>query len=117
MAEPRQRAPRNGKLFPDGHRSVPNRLDESDRRVRDSLREFLEREVAPDLPAVDAEPVSKAAAVEYQRSLGELGIGPGAGEVAAFAGRDRPLKCYHYLDEGTNVRLLLPSCELDEVNE
>lgn len=60
------------------------RLDESDRMFRETLREFLEREVAPDLPDVDSEPVSKADAVEYQRELGELGVGPGAGEEAAF---------------------------------
>jgi len=60
-------------------------LDESDRMVRDTLREFLEREIAPDLPAVDAAPVSKADAIDYQRQLGELGVGPGAGEDAELA--------------------------------
>lgn len=60
------------------------RLDESDRMVRDTVREFMEREVAPDLPAVDEEPVSKEQAVEYQRALGGLGVGPGAGEEASL---------------------------------
>lgn len=60
------------------------RLDEADRMFRETLREFLEREVAPDLPEADEAPVSKAEAIEYQRALGELGVGPGAGEDAAF---------------------------------
>ncbi|WP_254821632.1 acyl-CoA dehydrogenase family protein [Haloglomus halophilum] len=60
------------------------RLDESDRMFRDTLREFLEREVAPDLPEADHEPVSKEQAVTYQRDLGDLGVGPGAGEDASF---------------------------------
>jgi alkylation response protein AidB-like acyl-CoA dehydrogenase len=60
-------------------------LDDSDRMFRDTLREFLEREVAPDLPEADAGPVSKAEAIEYQRALGELGVGPSAGDDAELA--------------------------------
>jgi alkylation response protein AidB-like acyl-CoA dehydrogenase len=59
-------------------------LSEEDRMFRESLREFLEEEVAPDLPEADKEPMSKEEAVEYQLMLGELDIGPGAGEDAAF---------------------------------
>ncbi len=59
-------------------------LDDSDRLVRDTLREFLEVEIEPDLPAADAGPVSKAEAVEYQTRLGELGVGPGAGDDASL---------------------------------
>lgn len=60
------------------------RLDEADRMFRDTLRDFLEREVEPDLPEADEGPVTKEQAIEYQRALGELGVGPGAGEDAAF---------------------------------
>lgn len=60
------------------------RLEEEDRIFRDTLREFLEQEIAPDLPEADREPLTKQQAVEYQLALGELGVGPGAGEEAGF---------------------------------
>ncbi len=53
--------------------------------IRDSLRDFLEAEIAPDLPEADREPMSKADAIEYQQTLGELGIGPGDVEGDGFA--------------------------------
>lgn len=59
-------------------------LRDTDRLFRENLREFMEREIAPDLPEADRKPVSKEAAVDYQCALGELGVGPGAGEDAAF---------------------------------
>ena len=59
-------------------------LDEQDRMFRESLREFLREEVQPDLPDADTEPMDKKDAVEYQLALGELGVGPGAGEEAVF---------------------------------
>ena len=48
-------------------------MDDSDRVFRDTFREFLEREVAPDLLETAAGPVSKAEAIAYQRALGEVG--------------------------------------------
>jgi alkylation response protein AidB-like acyl-CoA dehydrogenase len=59
-------------------------LSEQDRMFRESLREFLQKEVEPDLPEADREPMDKEEAVEYQLALGELGVGPGAGEEAEF---------------------------------
>lgn len=59
----------------------------ADRRMfRDTLREFMEAEIRPDLPEADHGPVSKEEAIAYQQALGELGIGPGAtGEEDGFA--------------------------------
>jgi len=65
------------------------RLGEEQRLFRGTLREFLENEVRPDLPEVDQAPVTKAQAIEYQRSLGELGVGPGA--IGEDGGFDDPL--------------------------
>ncbi len=55
-------------------------LDEETALFRRELRRFLDAEVAPDLPEVDRTPVSKEQAVKYQTALGDLGVGPGAGE-------------------------------------
>ncbi|PSP67256.1 acyl-CoA dehydrogenase [Halobacteriales archaeon QS_1_69_70] len=60
-------------------------LDEEHELIRSSLREFLEAEIAPELPAADREPMSKADAIEYQKLLGDLGIGPGDVEGDGFA--------------------------------
>jgi alkylation response protein AidB-like acyl-CoA dehydrogenase len=60
-------------------------LDEEHEMIRDSLREFLEAEIAPDLPEADREPMSKDEAIQYQQMLGELGIGPGDVEGDGFA--------------------------------
>ena len=60
-------------------------LDEEHELIRSSLREFLEAEIAPELPAADREPMSKAEAIEYQTLLGDLGIGPGDVEGDGFA--------------------------------
>ncbi len=59
-------------------------LSDEDRLFRDTLREFLEEEIEPDLPEADQEPLSKEDAIRYQRMLGELGVGPGAGSDAEF---------------------------------
>jgi len=59
-------------------------LNDQDRMFRESLKEFLQKEVEPDLPEADREPMEKEDAIEYQRMLGELGVGPGAGEEAEF---------------------------------
>ena len=60
-------------------------LDEEHEMIRSSLRDFLEAEIAPELPAADREPMSKAEAIEYQQRLGDLGIGPGDVEADGFA--------------------------------
>ena len=41
-------------------------LDEEHEMIRSSLRDFLEAEIAPELPAADREPMSKVEAIEYQ---------------------------------------------------
>ena len=53
--------------------------------IRSSLRDFLEAEIAPELPAADREPMSKDDAIRYQQQLGDLGIGPGDVEGDGFA--------------------------------
>ena len=44
-------------------------LDEEEEMIRSSLRDFLEAEIAPELPEADREPMSKADAIEYQKRL------------------------------------------------
>jgi alkylation response protein AidB-like acyl-CoA dehydrogenase len=63
-------------------------LSDEQRMFRDTLREFLENEVEPDLPEVDEKPVTKEEAIDYQLALGDLGVGPGAGDEGGF---DDPL--------------------------
>jgi hypothetical protein len=48
-------------------------IDDSDRMFRDTFREFLEREVAPDLPETAAGPVSKRRPSRTRARLGEGG--------------------------------------------
>jgi alkylation response protein AidB-like acyl-CoA dehydrogenase len=60
-------------------------LDDEHEMIRNSVREFLEAEIAPELPEADRKPMSKAEAIEYQQMLGELGIGPGDTESDGFA--------------------------------
>jgi alkylation response protein AidB-like acyl-CoA dehydrogenase len=43
---------------------------------RDSLRDFLQSEIAPELPEADREEMTKEEALEYLRKFGELGVGP-----------------------------------------
>ncbi len=51
-------------------------LTQEHRMFRESLRDFLDSEIAPDLPEADREELSKNEALEYLGKLGELGIGP-----------------------------------------
>ncbi|MFQ3318414.1 MAG: alkylation response protein AidB-like acyl-CoA dehydrogenase [Natronomonas sp.] len=60
-------------------------LDDEHEMIRDSLREFLEAEIEPDLPEADRKPMTKDEAIEYQQMLGDLGIGPGDVEGDGFA--------------------------------
>ncbi len=53
-------------------------LSDEQRMFAESLREFLEAEIEPDLPEADKQPLTKDQAIEYQQQLGELGVGPGA---------------------------------------
>ncbi len=60
-------------------------LDDEHEMIRDSVRDFLEAEIQPQLPEADREPMSKDDAIQYQQMLGELGIGPGDTEGSGFA--------------------------------
>jgi alkylation response protein AidB-like acyl-CoA dehydrogenase len=55
-------------------------LSDEDRMFKNSLREFLENEIAPDLPEADKEALTKDEVIAYQQELGELGVGPASGE-------------------------------------
>ncbi len=55
-------------------------LTDAQRMLRDSLREFMEEEIAPDLPEADRKPMTKEEAVHYQQTMGEMGVGPAADE-------------------------------------
>lgn len=52
------------------------KLNEEHRMFRNTLRDFLDKEVAPDADELDKEEMSKEQALEFIRKFGELGIGP-----------------------------------------
>ncbi|UPM44251.1 acyl-CoA dehydrogenase family protein [Halocatena salina] len=52
------------------------KLNEEQRMVRDSVREFLENEIAPELPEADRTPLTKAEAIEYMQTMAEIDVGP-----------------------------------------
>lgn len=55
-------------------------LTDEQRMVRDSVREFLENEIAPDLPEADRQPLSKSDAISYMQTMAEIDVGPYAEE-------------------------------------
>jgi alkylation response protein AidB-like acyl-CoA dehydrogenase len=55
-------------------------LTDEQRMIRDTVREFMEEEIAPDLPEADKEPLTKDEAVEYMRKMAEIDLGPYAEE-------------------------------------
>lgn len=55
-------------------------LTEEQRMVRDSVRDFLDNEIAPDLPEADRKPMSKQDAIDYMQTMAEIDIGPYADE-------------------------------------
>ena len=44
--------------------------------IRDTLREFMDEEIAPDLPEADRKPLSKDDAIQYMQKMAEIGVGP-----------------------------------------
>ncbi|SEH15139.1 acyl-CoA dehydrogenase [Natronorubrum sediminis] len=55
-------------------------LSDEQRMVRDSIREFMDEEIAPDLPEADRDPLSKADAIDYMQKMAEIDVGPYAEE-------------------------------------
>ena len=55
-------------------------LTDQQRMMRDSLREFMDEEIAPDLPAADRQPLSKDEAIDYMQTMAEMDVGPYAEE-------------------------------------
>ncbi len=55
-------------------------LSEEQRMIRETVREFLENEIAPDLPEADRKPLTKAQAVDYMQKMAEIDLGPYAEE-------------------------------------
>ncbi len=52
------------------------KLNEEQRMVRDSVRDFLENEIEPELPEADREPLTKAEAIDYMQTMAEIDVGP-----------------------------------------
>jgi len=51
-------------------------LTEEQELVRKTVREFMDEEIAPELPAADREPLSKAEAIDYMQTMAEIDVGP-----------------------------------------
>ncbi|MFC6992167.1 acyl-CoA dehydrogenase family protein [Haladaptatus sp. GCM10025707] len=51
------------------------KLTQDQRLFKETLRDYLEREIAPEVDEMDQEPLSKEQALSYMRDLRELGIG------------------------------------------
>ncbi|ARS90267.1 acyl-CoA dehydrogenase family protein [Natrarchaeobaculum aegyptiacum] len=51
-------------------------LNDEQRMIRDSLREFMDEEIAPDLPEADRQPLSKDDAISYMQQMAEMDVGP-----------------------------------------
>ena len=51
-------------------------LTDEQEMMRDTLREFMDEEIAPDLPEADREPLTHDEAVEYMQTMAEVGVGP-----------------------------------------
>ncbi|MDZ7730139.1 MAG: acyl-CoA dehydrogenase family protein [Natrialbaceae archaeon] len=50
-------------------------LNDEQEMIRDTLREFMENEIAPDLPEADEDALTKEEVIDYQQKLGDLGFG------------------------------------------
>jgi len=55
-------------------------LTDEQEMIRDSVREFMDEEIAPDLPEADRKPLSKDDAISYMQTMAEIDIGPYAEE-------------------------------------
>jgi alkylation response protein AidB-like acyl-CoA dehydrogenase len=51
-------------------------LTDEQRMIRSTVREFMEEEIAPDLPEADEEPMTKEEAVDYMQKMAEIDVGP-----------------------------------------
>ncbi|MDZ7729966.1 MAG: acyl-CoA dehydrogenase family protein [Natrialbaceae archaeon] len=63
-------------------------LTEEQELVRDTVREFMETEIAPDLPEADKKPMTHDEAVEYMQKMAEIGVGPAADDEDSLSGGD-----------------------------
>jgi len=61
-------------------------LTDEQRMIRDTVREFMEEEIAPDLPEADEEPMTKEEAISYMQKMAEIDVGPYA--EGGFGGDD-----------------------------
>ncbi|MFB6171597.1 MAG: acyl-CoA dehydrogenase family protein [Haloarculaceae archaeon] len=55
-------------------------LTDEQRMIRDTVREFVEAEIAPDLPEADRKPMTRDEAVDYMQTMAEIDVGPYAEE-------------------------------------
>ncbi|MDS0478635.1 acyl-CoA/acyl-ACP dehydrogenase [Natrinema sp. 1APR25-10V2] len=55
-------------------------LTDEQRMIRDSVREFMDEEIEPDLPEADRKPLSKDDAIGYMQQMAEIDVGPYAEE-------------------------------------
>jgi alkylation response protein AidB-like acyl-CoA dehydrogenase len=51
-------------------------LTDEQRLVQQTLREFMDEEIAPDLPEADREPMTRAEAIDYMQRMADVGVGP-----------------------------------------
>ena len=51
-------------------------LTDEQQMVKKTVREFMDNEIAPDLPEADREPMSKDEAISYMQTMAEIGVGP-----------------------------------------
>ena len=56
------------------------RLTEEQQMVRETVREFMEAEIKPDVAEKDKGPLSKEEAIHYIQKMGEIDVGPAAEE-------------------------------------
>jgi alkylation response protein AidB-like acyl-CoA dehydrogenase len=56
-------------------------LTDEQRMIRESVREFMDEEIAPDLPEADQEPLTKDEAISYMQKMAEIDVGPYADET------------------------------------
>lgn len=51
-------------------------LTDEQRMIRNTVREFMDEEIAPDLPEADRKPMTKQEAISYMRKMAEIDVGP-----------------------------------------
>jgi alkylation response protein AidB-like acyl-CoA dehydrogenase len=51
-------------------------LTDEQELVKRTVREFMDEEIAPELPAADREPLTKAEAIDYMQTMAEIDVGP-----------------------------------------